>query len=98
MNENITNFSLPVMYDQKNLYNGFISPSTVHCRNTRLQRYFQRYLLQKVISVFKWKLPETWDVDYFLYSLYGYGYVAVVSTEEFGVIPQWGALDRKSVV
>ena len=97
MNENITNFSLPVMYDQKNLYNGFISPSTVHCRNTRLQRYFQRYLLQKVISVFKWKLPETWDVDYFLYSLYGYGYVAVVNTEEFGVIPQWGALGGYNV-
>lgn len=49
---------------------------------------FQRYLLQKAISVFKWTIPETWDKDYFLYSLYCFGRVAVVNTDKFGVIPQ----------
>lgn len=83
---------MPMEYSNKNLYNAAISPSTVHCRNTNLQFYFRRYLMQKAISVFKWNIPDTWDKDYFLYTLYGYGYCAVINTDEFGVIPQWGAL------
>ena len=88
----IGSLSVPMDYSNKNLYNAFISPSTVHCRNTNLQFYYRRYLMQKAISVFKWDIPETWDKDYFLYTLYSYGYCAVINTEEFGVIPQWGAL------
>lgn len=91
------NFSVPMNYNPKNLYNSISSPSTVHCRNTFLQRYFRRYLLQKAMSVFKWSLPETWDMDYFLYNLYCYGYIAVINTDEFGVIPQWGALGGYNV-
>ena len=97
MSDAAFNFQIPAMYDTKNLFNSLQSPSTVHCRNTQLQRYFRRYLMQKAISVFKWKLPETWDADYFLYTLYGYGYCAVINTDEFGVIPQWGALGGYNV-
>ena len=53
--------------------------------------------MQKAISVFKWTLPETWDADYFLYTLYSYGYCAILNTDEFGVIPQWGALGGYNV-
>lgn len=97
MGNDIFNISVPAVYDTKNLYNAQFSPSTVHCKNTRLQRYFRRYLMQKAISVFKWKVPEHWDLDYFLYTLYGYGYCAVLNTDEFGVIPQWGALGGYNV-
>lgn len=40
------------------------------------------------MSVFEWDLPETWNKDYFLYVLYCWGYVAVINTDKFGVIPQ----------
>lgn len=88
----IGSLSVPMDYSNINLFNAAVSPSTVHCRNTQLQHFYRRYLMQKAISVFKWDIPETWDKDYFLYTLYGYGYCAVINTEEFGVIPQWGAL------
>ena len=78
----------PFYYDHINAANSLISPSTVHCRNTGLQRYFARHLIQKAIAVFKWKMPENWAENYFLYSLYTWGYVAVVNTDKFGVIPQ----------
>ena len=78
---------LPVNY-----YNASRSPSTVHVKNTRLRRYFRKYLFQKAISVFKWNLPEKWDRDYFLYTLYGLGYIAVLDTDQYGVICQGGAL------
>ena len=85
-------FEIPVGYGDINLYNSQFSPSTVHVKNTALQRYFRKYLLQKAISVFKWSLPEEWDEDYFRYVLYGIGYIAVLETRTFGVICQGGAL------
>lgn len=87
------NFSeIPASYEEINLYNSSFSPSTVHVQNTALQRYFRKYLLQKAISVFKWDLPEEWDEDYFKYTLYGIGYIAVLNTRTFGIICQGGAL------
>lgn len=83
---------IPAGYGEIDLYNSSFSPSTVHVKNTGLQRYFRKYLLQKAISVFKWQLPEEWDEDYFKYTLYGIGYIAVLETRTFGVICQGGAL------
>ena len=97
MGNELTNMTVPLLYETKNIYNTYMSPSTVHCRNTNLQKYYRRYLMQKAISVFKWDLPKEWDKDYFLYTLYGYGYTAIINTEEFGVIPQWGALGGYNV-
>ena len=85
-------YDVPMGYGEINLYNADFSPSTVHCKNTYLQRYFRKYLLQKAISVFKWNLPDEWDEDYFKYVLYGIGYIAVLETRSFGVICQGGAL------
>lgn len=84
-------YGIPETYDYINLYNQQFSPSTVHVKNTNLQRFFRRYLFQKAISVFKWNLPETWNRDYFLYVLYSWGFIAVVETDKYGVICQAGA-------
>ena len=86
------NDAAPFDYQTLNYYNAQRSPSTVHVKNSRLRKFFRKYLFQKAISVFKWTLPEEWDKDYFLYTLYGLGYIAVINTEKFGVICQGGAL------
>lgn len=80
--------NLPFYYDYKNARNSTVNPSTVHVRDTGLQRYFARYLLQKTLSVFEWDMPKTWSRNYLLYTLYCWGYVAVINTDKFGVIPQ----------
>lgn len=87
----------PYMYDYVNAEVSQHSPSTVHTKNTELQRFFARYLLQKAMSVFKWDLPETWDRDYFLYVLYGIGYIAVINTDKYGVIPQQCGLEGYNI-
>lgn len=79
---------IPATYDYVNVANAAVSPSTIHCRNTGLSNYFRRYLLQKAMSLYKWTLPEHWSKTYFLYVLYCWGYLAVVNTNKFGVIPQ----------
>ncbi|MBO7731051.1 MAG: hypothetical protein J6S67_00810 [Methanobrevibacter sp.] len=86
------NSNPPFDYQTQNLYNANRSPSTVHVKNTRLRRYFRKYLFQKAISIFKWQLPEEWDKDYFLYTLYSLGYIAIIDTDQYGVICQGGAL------
>ena len=78
----------PFEYDMINLYNAQRSPSTIHVKNTILRNYFRKYLLQKAISVFKWNLPEEWDKDYFLYTLYGIGFISILKTDRYGVICQ----------
>lgn len=88
----VNELNAPFDYATLNYYNASRSPSTVHVKNTKLRRFFRKYLFQKAISVFKWKLPEEWDPDYFLYTLYGLGYIAVLDTDQFGVICQGGAL------
>lgn len=78
----------PYYYDYMNAAVNQQMPSTVHVTNTGLSRFFIRYLLQKVISVFRWKLPETWAEDYFKYVLYCWGYIAIINTDKFGIICQ----------
>ena len=89
--------NLPAYYDALNAYNGTISPSTVHVKNTGLARFFKRYLLQEAMSVFEWDMPETWDKAYFLYVLYVIGYIGILDTDRFGVIPQHGGLGGYNV-
>lgn len=86
------NSNPPFDYQTLNWYNSQRSPSTVHVKNTRLRRYFRKYLFQKAISVFDWNIPNEWDKDYFLYTLYGLGYIAVINTDQYGIICQGGAL------
>lgn len=78
----------PYYYNYINAETSQVTPSTVHVKDSGLCRYFTKYLLQKAMSVFEWDLPETWNKDYFLYVLYCWGYVSVINTDKFGVIPQ----------
>lgn len=79
---------MPYSYEMVNLFNSSYSPSTLHTKNTQMFTFFKKYLLEKVMSVFEFELPEMWDKNYFLYSLFLNGYLAVVNTDKFGVICQ----------
>ena len=85
-------------YDFINRYNAHIKPSTVHSQDNATAWYFRRYLIQKILSVFEFDgLPEKWSKDYFLYTLFVWGFVAVVETDKFGVIPQHCSLSGYDV-
>ncbi len=76
-------------YDFINRYNTRIKPSVVHSQDNATSWYFRKYLIQKILSVYEFRnIPDTWSKDYFLYTLFLWGFVAVVKTDKFGVIPQ----------
>ena len=56
----------PIPYGIENLYNAGRHPSQLHA-NSGLSAYFQRYFIQKIMSVFEWKnIPDNWSMSYFL--------------------------------
>lgn len=80
--------SAPFFYEQKNRIISQDQPGLIHCSDNTLFVYFQRYLIQKAISIYEWELPETWETNYFLYTLFLLGHIAIINTDKFGVIPQ----------
>lgn len=86
---NIFNNRPPWFYDYVNTVDAMgEKPSTSHVKDNRAAYFFKRQLLQRALSVFEFTLPENWDKDYFLYTLYCFGFVGVLNTDKFGVIPQ----------
>lgn len=79
-------------YQLSDIFGSVAQPGTVHNLNNPTTAFFARYLLEKAISVFKWELPKTWDKDYFCLVLYSMGYIGIIPTEEYGVVPQFGTV------
>ena len=89
---------VPASYDYINNYNSKFKPNTLHVKETGLSWYFKKYLIQKILAVFKFDgIPETWATDYFLYSLFVFGFIAVIDTDKYGVIPQHCTLTGRDV-
>lgn len=80
--------NIPMEWDQIDALVSKFSPSTVHCKNTGLTRYFSWYLLKQVISCYKIKLPKEWDPDFFRLCLFVAGFVCIFRHDRYGVIPQ----------
>lgn len=52
--------------------------------------YYTRHLLQKAMSVIKFRIPKHWDMNYFLYTLFVNGKICITDAfgMKYGVIPQ----------
>ena len=89
---------IPALYDYQNLNMTMQAPNTIHCKNTFLAWYFKRYLIQKIMALYKFEgLPKNWAKNYFLYTLFCFGHVAVIETDRFGIIPQHCSLSGRNV-
>jgi len=87
----------PFFSDYQNYLTALESPAMVHIHNTDAARYFRKYLYQKAISVFKSTFPANWNRDYTLFCIFQWGFVAVIETREFGIIPQGCGLQGQDV-
>lgn len=85
---NIEHSGPPFYYNYVNQAQSSIMPSTVHIHNTAVAAFFRKYLLQRVMSPYKFTLPSDWDMNYFKYVLFSWGYIGVLDVDNFGVICQ----------
>lgn len=74
-------------FEAINLYNGTRSPSG-EVKYDLTTAYFWRSLYQRALSNFVFDLPESWNKGYFKNILFGLGYIGIVKTAQFGIIPQ----------
>lgn len=82
-------YGAPFTYEQINNYASSYQPNTIHVTDTALSGFFQRYLIQKVIGRYRVDgMPDYWSDTYFYYTLFVLGYIAIIETDKFGVIPQ----------
>lgn len=88
---------LPMEWIDYNLYNSISSPSTVHCENTELVWFLERYLVQKCMSVFKFTLPEEVDETYFLYVLFVNGWIVLANDDKFGPVAHYASLSGSNL-
>lgn len=88
---------MPLYYDYQNVYDSQFRPYGMHARNTGLSLFFDRYLFQKLFSVYDFTIPENWDPDYFRYTLFVMGYTIIFNTDRFGVINNHGCLYGRNV-
>lgn len=78
---------MPFEYEFINQYNGTRSP-TGTVKYDLTTGYFFRSLYQRALSVFNFKLPDNWNNRYFKNVLFGIGYVGIIKTAKYGIIPQ----------
>lgn len=82
-------YGAPYTYNQINNYASSYQPNTIHVTDTALSGFFQRYLTQKLIGRYRIDgMPDFWSDTYFYYTLFLMGYIAIIETDRFGVIPQ----------
>lgn len=77
----------PLDFEAINTYEGTRSPDgTVEYDLTT--SYFFRSLYQRCLSIINFNLPETWNKNYFKNVLFGNGFIGVINSPEYGIIPQ----------
>ena len=78
---------MPYDYEFINQYEGTRTP-TGEVEFDLTTNYFFRSLYQRALSVIQFDLPSEWNKRYFKNVLFGCGYIGIVRTAKFGVVPQ----------
>ena len=74
-------------FEAINLYNGSRS-TTGTVEGDLTTRYFMRSLYQRCLSVIEFTVPKEWSKNYFKNVLFGSGFIGIVNTAKYGIIPQ----------
>lgn len=83
------NISIPTDYEGLNTYNSMRSVAG-RVQNDYNTQFYMRALYQRVLAGTTFKLPRSWRKAkrYFKNVLFSLGYIGIVNTPEYGVIPQ----------
>ena len=84
----MTPTNAPYFYDHRNLHNAMLSPSSIHAYNTGLERFFRKYLYERAMSVYEWKLPDSYNRYYFKWVLWSFGFIFLFNDKQFGQVCQ----------
>ena len=83
--------SIPMNFEGLNQYNSQRSVAG-RVQNDINTAYYMRSLYHRVISGITFNVPKEWNIGlrYFKNCLFIHGYIGVINTPKYGIIPQWG--------
>lgn len=84
----MSNYSPPYSYQLFNELNTASVPSTIHLTDNRIFEFHAKYLFQKAMSAFSFTLPDEWEKDYFINVVFRTGFISILDTAKYGIIPQ----------
>ena len=87
----------PIYYDYANAMYNDATPTGTHPYDNATTQYYIRYLLKRAMAMFKFELPDAWDENYFKYVLFCIGYLCIIKSPRFGIIPQQCTLSGYNV-
>lgn len=92
--------TLPMYFDELNKMRGQKVPSSNICYDSDTYFFFWRSLYQRIVSRWKWKVPEHWDKEVFEFTLLGFGFVGVFDTNKYATTPnqKYGIIPAPSTV
>lgn len=93
----VTSSGVPFSWNETNLINNMVSPSSVHCSNNLLVDFVAKYLIERVMSVFDFTLPESVDPRYFKWVLFCNGWIILTYDDKFGAIAHYGTLEGRDM-
>ena len=88
---------VPILFRAQNLAVSAESPAGVQVLNNATAAFYARYLMKRAISAVKLTIPESWDMDYVAYTLFGRGFGVVCEIPRYGVIFQGCTLYGRNV-
>ena len=91
---------LPFFYDEINNLRGHKVPSVGLCYDSEVYYFFWRSLYQRLASKFEWKVPDHWDKEIFVFSLYAFGFLGIFDTNKYATTPnqRYGIIPAPSTV
>lgn len=79
----------PILFNQQQMLDYFnLQPSEVLAQANVGTQFYKRYLYNLLYSVFNFKIPENWKLNYHRFWLLHYGSIGVIYTNEFGWVEQ----------
>lgn len=79
-------------YPSINAASAYPIPATVSTTDNATAEFYSRYLMKRAIAAVEFDIPDEWNYTYFVYTLFGFGFGAVLDYPGLGIIWQHGTL------
>ena len=89
--------NVPMFFQEFNKISSIMSPSTTHCQNTTLVHFLEKYLIQRVMSVFDFTLPDEIDQRYFKWVLFLNGWIILTYDDTYGALAHYGTIKGRDL-
>lgn len=88
---------VPITYRPMNLATASRSPTNINLLDNTTAAFYSRYLMKRAMAAVKLTIPKTWSMNYVKYTLFCWGFGAVLDYPGLGAIFQGGTVSGRDL-